>query len=166
MQRFTSACTSINSTKLPSVFKKVNWRWMLNEKKNLDYGGGKFDNATQYLREEFGISNYVYDPYNRTNVHNRLVLDEAPFDSATLSNVLNVVMEKEVRLGILTHMKSLLRANGKAYITVYQGNLSGVAKVNEKRNSCQLNKPLKDYVDEVLEVFENAEIKNGMIIAW
>ena len=42
---------------------------------NLDYGGGKFDNATEYLAE-MNVTSLVYDPFNRSSDHNKMVLAE------------------------------------------------------------------------------------------
>ncbi|MDV3429122.1 MAG: hypothetical protein LIR50_19190 [Bacillota bacterium] len=161
-QKYSSAVTSINGSKLPSVFRKVEW---VEGTRNLDYGGGKYDIATNWLLDHKNVRNYIYDPYNRTFEHNLEILAKKPFDTITLSNVLNVVMEKEVRETILSHCYLLLRTNGTLYISVYEGDKSKVAKVNEKRNSCQLNRPLKDYFNEVAAIFgeDHIEIKNGVM---
>lgn len=42
---------------------------------NRDYGGGKFDNATEYLAE-MNVTNLVYDSFNRSSDHNKMVLAE------------------------------------------------------------------------------------------
>lgn len=69
-QEFDSAATSINSSKLPAIFKMVDFE---SGGINLDFGGGKFDNVADYL-SQFDITNLVYDPYNRSQNHNRKVL--------------------------------------------------------------------------------------------
>ncbi len=164
MQKYSSAITSINSSKLPSIFRKVDW---VSGTKNLDYGGGKFDIATNWLEDHKGVRNYIYDPFNRTEEHNQEVLSKAPFDTITLSNVLNVIDDDDTRYQLLKRCKRLLKPCGLIYISVYEGDKSGIIKVNEKRNSCQLNRCLWQYIDEVVEVFGiNVKIKNGMIIAW
>ena len=57
-QRYTSAKTSINSTKVPSLFNKISW---VPDTNNLDYGGGKFNTATNYLASK-KVRNIIFDP--------------------------------------------------------------------------------------------------------
>lgn len=49
MQKYTSADTSINSTKLPTTFTKFEFN---KGTKNFDLGGGRFDNAMDFLRNK------------------------------------------------------------------------------------------------------------------
>lgn len=161
-QQYTSADTSINSSKLPAVFNKVNWQQGTT---NFDNGGGKFDNATDYLKTK-GVKNLIYDPFNRTKEHNQSVVDQIArqkADTATISNVLNVIQEKEARLEVLRNTKSALKPGGTAYITIYEGNGSGIGKPSSK--GYQLNMKTRDYVNEVREVFPDAHISRGMIVA-
>lgn len=162
MQAYSSAVTSINKNKVPRIFKAIKWQ---PGTINLDYGGGRFDTATEYLRTQ-GVQNYIYDKYNRTDTENNGALSHAPYSSVVLSNVLNVVHELEERIAILNHIKSLLTPNGTLYVSVYEGNKSGVEKVDQKRNSCQLNRITKSYVTEIASVFNKNEIsiKNNIII--
>ena len=69
-QEFTSENTSINSTKLPAIFKMVSFEPGTT---NIDYGGGRFDNVADYLTQ-YDVINLVYDPYNRTPEHNKEVI--------------------------------------------------------------------------------------------
>lgn len=162
MQVYSSAITSINKSKVPRVFKVVKWQPGTT---NLDYGGGRFDTATEYLRTQ-GVQNYIYDKYNRTASENALALSHALYSSVVLSNVLNVVHEPEERAAILKHIKNLLTPDGTLYISVYEGDKSGVEKINQKRNSCQLNRVTKSYVTEIADVFTAHKIiiKNNIII--
>lgn len=48
-QEFSSAATSINSTKLPAIYNMVNFR---PGDVVVDFGGGKFDNAVNYLKDK------------------------------------------------------------------------------------------------------------------
>lgn len=163
-QKYKSSTTSINSTKVPALFRKQEKYGLFEPfSHNLDYGGGKYDTATNYL-DLFGVVNHVYDPYNRSDRENQAALAKTDYDTATLSNVLNVIAEKEIRLDILRTVKEHLKNEGALYITVYEGTKSGIASFNEKRDSYQLNKKLVDYLAEIKEVFENAYIEHGMII--
>lgn len=161
-QQYSSSSTSINCAKVPAVFKKVNW---IPNTVNFDNGGGKFDTASDYLRE-FGIDNLIYDKYNRSSSHNNMVedrLNHKSADTSTISNVLNVIKEKDARIEVLNNSKNAIKSDGYVYITVYEGNKSGIGCETSK--GYQLNRKLRDYVDEVSEVFSNVTVKNGMIIA-
>lgn len=146
-QKYTSADTSINSTKLPAIYKKID----ITAGEILDYGCGKFFDSYNLPANVHG-----YDKYNRPQ-ENEL---NRKYDTVLCSNVLNVIAEKEVRQEVLRTLKSL----GKTVcITVYEGNRSGIG-AETKADCYQLNRPLKGYLQEVSEVFENVTIKNGMII--
>ena len=72
-QQYSSAATSINSSKLPALFSMVDFK---EGSINLDYGGGRFDNVAEYLKDKYGATNLVYDKYNRSADHNREVLNQ------------------------------------------------------------------------------------------
>ena len=161
-QQFTSADTSINSSKVPAVFNKVDWK---KGTVNVDIGGGRFDTAQEFLKPK-GVENLVYDPYNRSKAHNQRIsdrLDKKKADTATISNVLNVIQEKDARIEVLNNAKENVKPNGEVYITVYEGNGSGIGAETSK--GYQLNMKLKDYLTEVQEVFPDAYIRRGMIVA-
>ena len=117
-QEYTSKDTSINKSKLPAIFKLVNFQ---PNTINLDYGGGKFDNASEYLAEQ-DVLNLIYDPFNRSTEHNNNVISEirnnGGADTATCSNVLNVIKERDVRLNVLKNISKLVKPGGIVYITV------------------------------------------------
>lgn len=132
----------------------------------MDYGGGRFDNATEYLKGE-NVENLIYDPYNRTKEHNDKVIEKIRqnngADTCTLSNVLNVVKEKEIRQEILKNIKELLKDDGTLYITVYEG--TGNADEKETKAGYQLNRKTRDYIEEIEDVFGNVTKKGKLIIA-
>lgn len=164
MQNYTSANTSINKAKVPAIFKKLPWGA---GQVNLDLGGGKYDTASEYL-EQFGTRNLVYDPYNRSALHNMSVQEElfarGGADSVTISNVLNVIDDEEARLEVLDFAKHWLHRNGECFITVYEGDRSSIGRQTGK-DQWQNNMPLKAYLQEVRAVFPNASIMRGMIVA-
>ena len=164
-QKYNSAVTSINSSKLPAVFSKVRFE---PDTINLDYGGGKFDNVAEYLKDKYNATNLVYDKYNRSSGHNADVLkqvkDNGGADTVTCSNVLNVIAEPEVRQEVIQDLKKYLKDDGTCYITVYEGNGSGEGKADDKRQSYQTNMKLTDYVDEVSKVFPSVTKSRGMLI--
>ncbi len=162
-QEFGSAKTSINSTKLPAIFKMVSFE---PDTINLDMGGGKFDNATEYL-SEYNVTNLIYDPYNRSKAHNSKVVktlkSAGGADTATCSNVLNVIKEPEARIGVLENMSKLVKPGGDIYITVYEGR--GDSNEGRTKSGYQLNRKTADYLDEIQEVFPDARRRGKLIIA-
>jgi len=162
-QEYTSANTSINKNRVPALFHQVTFS---NGTVNLDYGGGKYDTATEYLVSQ-GVTNLIYDPYNRTAEHNQAVIDRViqmgGADTVTCSNVLNVIKEKEVRLNILQNIRMLLKANGILYIKVYTGDGTGIGKVTKA--GYQLNRKTTAYLNEIQTIFPNARQKGELIIA-
>lgn len=162
-QEFTSANTSINSTKVPAVFKMVSFE---PNTVNLDFGGGKYNTAADYL-SDYDVINLVYDPYNRSEKHNKEVIatlkEHGGADTCTCSNVLNVIKEPEVRLNVLNNIKKLLKPDGTCYITVYEG--TGKGDEGETKSGYQLNRKTADYVEEIKQVFPNVTRKGKLIVA-
>lgn len=160
-QEFTSAKTSINSKKLPAIFSMIH---LEPDTVNIDYGGGRFDNATDYLAQQ-KVHNFVYDPYNRTSEHNNEVLNtlskNGGADTATLSNVLNVIKEQEARNNVLQNLAKLTKPGGKIYITVYEG--TGKGNEGATSSGYQLNRKTEDYLEEVRSVFPDA-VRHGKLI--
>jgi hypothetical protein len=161
-QSISSADTSINSSKLPAVFSKIKFE---PGTVNLDIGGGRFDNATEFLATQ-GVTNYIFDPYNRTPEHNTAVAaktENGQSDTVTISNVLNVIKEPEARELVLLNAIDALKPGGTVYITIYEGDGSGVGKETSK--GYQLNKKTVEYKDEIKKLFNDVVVKNGVIIA-
>ena len=166
-QAYTSAATSINKDKLPAVFTKLTKEEKFAPgSRNIDIGGGKFDNASEHLAKQ-DVENLVFDPYNRSADHNRMVLESVrgkPADTATVSNVLNVIPDEANQIKTLETAYKSLKDDGEVFITVYEGNKSGVGKVTGA-DQFQQNKKLSGYLDTVRKVFPNATVKGGMIRA-
>jgi hypothetical protein len=138
--------------------------------RNIDIGGGKFDQNTEYLKKEFDIENLVYDPFNRSVEHNKLVLSIAhynPFDTATSMSVLNVIDTKKARLEHIKLMFDCIHNQGAAYFKVYKGNGSGKGKYG--KNRYQSNNGVEFYFSEIASVFgrKNTKIfpKLNLIVA-
>lgn len=162
-QEFTSENTSINSNKLPAIFKMVSFEPGTT---NIDYGGGRFDNVAEYLTQ-YDVINLVYDPYNRTSEHNKEVLRTlrraGGADTATCSNVLNVIKEPEVRKNVLENISKIVKPGGKVYITVYEG--SGKGDEGPTKAGYQLNRKTADYLEEIQQVFPDAKRRGKLIVA-
>lgn len=158
-QKFSSSGTSINSKKVPAVFKKVSWK---KGTRNLDWGGGKYDTASEYM-ESIGCENVTYDPFNRTEEENEKALNGAPYDTVTVSNVLNVIMEKDIRVETVREAMRSLKKGGEMYIAIYEGDGSG--KGRETKKDCwQNNEKLQFYVQELEAAGFKAKVKRGVII--
>ena len=92
-----------------------------------------------------------------------MVIETGSADTATLSNVLNVIKERKYRIEALKLAAEALGKGGTCYITVYEGDLSGEGKVTTK--GYQMNRRLKDYLRDVKMVFNQVGIHDGVIIA-
>lgn len=162
-QEYDSAATSINSTKLPAIYRMIK---LQPGTVGVDFGGGKFDNAIEYLRDQ-DVTLCVYDPYNRSAEHNREVLRtlraNGGADFAINSNVLNVIKEPEARKGVLENIKKITKSGAPIYITVYEGR--GDAKEGVTKSGYQLNRKTADYLEEIQEVFPDAKRRGKLIVA-
>jgi hypothetical protein len=150
--RHKSAKTSVNQ--VPALHKKINWRF---GDTNLDIGGGKYEAATEYLNSK-GVNNLVYDPYNRSKEHNTNVLSHYIYNTATIANVLNVIMTDEERVRALETAQSYVQPGGKIYISVYEGNKSGKPSISSI-GTYQENKKLKEYLHIVCQVWDPKYVK-------
>lgn len=162
-QEYDSAATSINSNKLPAIYKMVNF----NEGDIIvDFGGGKFDNAVEYIRDK-GATLCVYDPYNRSAEHNKEVLrilrENGGADAAVNSNVLNVIKEPEARKNVLENIARITKPGAPIYITVYEG--KGDGQEGPTKSGYQLNRKTADYLEEIQEVFPDATRRGKLITA-
>ena len=78
-------------------------------------------------------------------------------------NTLNVIDSEKAQIEALTNLSEGVKANGKVYISVYEGSRVGVGK--KTSSGYQQNKKTKDYLTTVRKVFPDAKIENGMIVA-
>lgn len=163
MQNYTSKNTSVNSAKLPAVYRKVK----LSAPFVIDYGCGKY---TEHISEEMkkqGVFYLPYDPYNQTERVNRKTMemlrkccDYGIRTDVICSNVLNVIDDDRTVLFIAETIENIVeKTGGIAYITVYEGNRSSVGR-RTGSDQYQRNEPLRNY----LRFFRNATIKSGMIV--
>lgn len=144
-QRYTSANTSVNSSRLPKIYNLAKEK--IEGKSVLDYGCGKyFDN---YI-DKVDANLCGYDKYNRPD---KTVLN-GTYDVAICSNVLNVIAETDERLRILEEMKQLAPT---VLITVYEGNRSGIGG-QTKADCYQLNRSRGDYIPELVHVFGEGNV--------
>lgn len=162
-QEFDSADTSINSTKLPAIYKMIT---IPEGSVGIDFGGGKWDNAIEHIRD-LGATLCVYDPYNRSKAYNKETLKtlraNGGADWAVTSNVLNVIKEPSARKAVLENISKITKPGAPIYITVYEGR--GDGKAGQTKSGYQLNRKTKDYIEEIQEVFPDAKRKGKLIVA-
>jgi len=163
-QKITSKNTSINSTKLPAIYNKINFSKFEKQYNVLDYGCGKFNNAKNFI-ESINGTWYGYDPYNRTEEENINTYNKY-YDIIICSNVLNVISDEEIIVDIIENIynKYFYCGNQKIFITVYEGDKSGIGKVT-KKDCYQRNEKTIRYLKYLNKVFPDLvfEIKNGVI---
>lgn len=158
MQKRSSMNTSVNTTKLPSIWGKLNLQWLykvnyLKELRVVDYGCGR--RATQekvliYISSQVPIIYFPYDPYwgdedrNRNAISCLCQWEEA--DLCICANVLNVIDDDEELEKII---KEVTQAKYWAF-QIYEGDKSGIGK--ESKAGCwQRNAKTEFYVKFILE---------------
>ena len=163
-QQYSGANTSVNTKRIPRLFTTVTTKldgWEPHTI-NMDLGCGKDPtNVNEYLHA-LGVYNAPWDPYWNISQDCRL-LNTFGANTATISNVLNVIKEKEARLDILR--KAVHYASGVTYIAVYEGDKSGKGK-KTKEDCWQENRRTVDYVKEVEEVFTTVVYVSNLIYAF
>lgn len=164
-QEYSSKNTSLNQVPMP-IPHLLRINKLKDRSVNLDIGGGKYENTT-ILLAKWGLKNYVFDPFNRTNEHNSYVIEkvrDGQVDSVTIMNVLNVISEKKNQIHILKQAKNALKDGGKVF--VYSNYKTAGKKAGPSGNdSWQHHKHLNEYLSLVKEIFPNAiKISNPMCI--
>jgi len=165
-QAFNSADTSINSGKLPAGFTELKKQGVFEEGQTVvDIGGGRFDNAVEDLAKQ-GVTLKVYDPFNRSAMHNETVVSEIANGgayAAVSNNVLNVIQEPENINRVVRQAHNAIPDGGKAYFTVYEGKGDGVG--TETSKGWQRNEKTQDYVARIEEVFGPGNVtRKGKVI--
>lgn len=145
-QRFTSADTSINSSKLPRGYK---YAGIPAGAVVLDYGCGKHVEHLQRTATDRGWTWYGFDPFNRTETENRPAVDVIgahAADYVLCCNVLNVIDDSEAVDDVIRAAVSACKV--AAVFTVYEGNRTGTGK-QTGRDSWQRNERRAAYVDRM-----------------
>lgn len=185
-QQFGSANTSINKTKTASGFPFFGGTAI--DKKsgkpkydgepawhkgsvNVDIGGGKYDNAHEYLSSNFGATNLVFDPFSRDAKHNGQIFDtiekNGGADSVTCFNCLNVIKEPEARDNVILQCSEVLKPDGVAYFQVYSNTKqlkSGGAR-QMGSDQWQEFRDIKTYIPEIEKHFGKVVRKGQYLIA-
>jgi len=145
-QEYTSADTSINSSKMPRIYSLVD---VSKTGSTIDFGCGRYFDLYDLPENVVG-----HDPYNLPRPW--LLLNH--YDTALCSNVLNVIAEEEARHDVLETLASLADT---VYITVYDGD--GSADGRQTKKDCyQLNRKVRQYLPELQQVFSEVTLRNGL----
>ena len=167
-KKITSKNTSINRDRVPAIYSKL--------AKQGVYGTNIFDvGCGKWIRhiKEFTKDNamcmhwYGFDPYNQTREHNNKVIEKAfneyvRNDNPNVfisSNVLNVI-----RSGRREYLQSIFRkmkAIDELYITVYEGDKSGIGRMTSK-DCWQENRKLKTYFEEIKQAYRDTHMAEFM----
>lgn len=164
-QEYTSAKSSIKQ--IPAGFKIVDryFGWKPNTI-NFDIGGGKYDLMKEVLKEK-GVTNLIFDPYNRSLEHNNAVLEicrRLGANTVTIFNVLNVIKEHEIQIGVLNLALETLKDGGMVFVRSTYKNPKKVSGVT-KSGTFQHYMTQEQYLEIVKEVFPEAKLKHGIIFA-
>lgn len=151
VQQFTSKDTS-----LKQVCKIYKNREFPTGAKILDYGGGAYDEGVKYMANK-GVTVNVYDPYNRSEDHNKKALSVEP-DYIICANVLNVIKEDEIIKGILKEIRSY---NKPVMFCMYEGNRTG--KGTPTKKGYQRNQKTAEYLGIISEYFDITKTSGGII---
>lgn len=159
-QNYSSKGTSINRTKLPSIYRKLGSK--IQGKRILDYGCGRYvDHIEKYLKT-LNCHPYFFDPYNRTGEQNMDCIHRYGLvnqDVVICSNVLNVI-DDDVTVDII--IKTLQAIGKDVYITVYEGDKSGKGRQTGP-DQYQRNEKASAYLERIQKLGYWAELKNGVI---
>ena len=186
LNQIGAANTSINKNKTASGFPffggtavdkktgKPKWTGEPAFKKgniNVDIGGGKYDNAHEYLNSNFGATNLVFDPFSRNSEHNAKVFDvieqNGGADSVTCFNCLNVIKEPEARDNVILQCSEVLKPNCAAYFQVYSDakQLKNGGARQMGKDQWQEFRDIKTYIPEIQRHFGNVIKKGPYLIA-
>lgn len=160
IQSYTSANTSVNSKRLPAIYKKINWdklKAYYEDLVVLDIGAGKYTQHIKEYIESKGGEYIPYDPYNLSPADNLYAC--ANFHRATViicSNVFNVIKEMDVIYDI---HDMITKYKVPYFISVYEGNRSWIG--HETRKGCwQRNETIDAYLLNFRERVLNKVITN------
>lgn len=162
-QAHDSAATSINGNKLPAAFNKIKWQ---EGSVNLDLGGGKFDNATEFLKGK-GVENLIFDPFNRDAEWNKRIAEQVQaggVDSVTCNNVLNVIDNEASRENVILQASKAIKPDGVAYFYIYEGDKSGIGK-DKGQGRWQNNMTTRQYIPEISKYFGDVKRRGQLIEA-
>lgn len=155
-QEYKSANTSVNTTKLPAIYSKIDWltlraylfsHHMIDEGQMplvLDYGcGKKTDHIARFLHY-YNFNFLGYDPYWFDKGTNTIAVRSNP-DICICSNVLNVIKEKDIVDRVHCEVIRQSKSGQLYFISVYEGDKSYAGR-QTKPNCWQRNETTDMYL--------------------
>lgn len=162
----TSRNTSVNKDKIPAIYSKLVSQGVYGTN-IFDVGCGRWTNHIKKFAKENALCKYWYgfDPYNQTRKHNEKVTSIAWNEKLLQcnpnvfisSNVLNVINTRARQREYLASIFRMMNDFDECYITVYEGDKSGVGKVT-KKDCWQENRQLLDYLETVNDAYRDTHI--------
>jgi len=167
--KYPSADTSTHLAKgrLPAVVKAVAGS-VRRGTRILDYGCGRLETMLA-MWEHFSKQGATYLPYDpfwgwghtsamggSFNTPTFKQLATGPVDIVLCSNVINVIRDEDIRMGVLENIQSVLAPQGgKAFFTVYEGSAADRKKgPRETKPGCWQNFwPRRAYYPEIQSTF-------------
>lgn len=163
IQTYTSATTSINASRLPAIYGRLDAD-ALRMQQVLDYGCGRYIDHIRAHVEAVCDGEYLpYDLFNQpAEVNARSRAEAARGDiglSVICSNVLNVIDSTDVVKAIAAELAAYAADGAAVYVTVYEGDRSGVGRPTGT-DTYQRNEKVIKY----LQFFPaNFRVKKGVI---
>lgn len=136
---------------------------------NFDLGGGKYDKATNRMKE-LGVENVVFDPANRGFEYNmrslKRIEELGGADTVTVNNVLNVLKGADIILSVIQQAAECVKPDGQVIFQIYTGNKLGVGgRPASKPDQYQQHKTTDKYVPLIYRYFNKVYLKGEYIVA-
>lgn len=167
----TSRNTSVNKDTVPAIYKKLAIRGVYGTH-IFDVGCGKWTKHIESFAKANAICTYWhgFDPFNQTREHNNKITKiawdekyktnkEKNPNMFISSNVLNVICGYDRKREYLQSIFRLMDECDECYITVYEGNKTGIGR-ETKKDCWQENKKLIDYFQLVNEAYRDTHISD------
>ena len=164
MQKHSSKNTSVNTTKLPAIYKKIDWRrynHLADDYCVFDIGCGRLETQKMILKLMCGIGIkhfYPWDPnhecignkvktlqaMNNTNT-NKVIICSCVLNVIDNDKDLNALIASICDMSVIQEPNGVYRMN-PVYVAVYEGDKSGVGR-ETKKDCWQRNERLSAYLE-------------------
>lgn len=128
-----------------------------------DYGAGKYIQKAKDYAKKKGFDVVAYDPYNLPQEYNDISFAQLRMvDMICCNNVLNVLTDNALH-ALCSNLHSIAYMNKLSiYITVYEGNCTGIGKIS-KKDCYQRHMKVADYIPFLEKYFPMVTCKSGII---
>lgn len=167
----TSRNTSINKDKVPAIYSTLAKHGYYGTH-IFDVGCGKYTRHIKEFAKENCICTYWhgFDPYNQSEGHNdkvRMIAFDERYageknpNMFVSSNVLNVINGSNRQREYLHSIFRMMKDIDECYITVYEGNRSGIGRIT-KKDCWQENKKINEYLELVITAYRDTHTSSYM----